>query len=157
MVSRVTWIKPENSHVTLRFLGEVELNRIEEIADVLALVRFPQFVVQPHGIGCFPDLRHPRILWLGIGAGAHECESLARTVDARLVACGIAPRVGMYTCHFTLGRFSAWQKRDLAYLSPETAMDWPSFMVEGMVLWESLLTSSGPIYSERREFPLLDQ
>src|SRR5881628_1816488 len=72
--SSVSWTRPEDFHLTLRFLGDVSSNRLEELTSALAAAAAPQapLTLTVAGLGCFPNSRRPRVLWAGIRDEAGE-------------------------------------------------------------------------------------
>src|SRR5437016_5643430 len=70
----VKWVEPENLHLTLLFLGEVDNREIIDIcrAAQKAIGTMPAFTMSIEGVGCFPNVRRPRTLWVGVGKGADE-------------------------------------------------------------------------------------
>lgn len=103
----VKWVEPENMHVTLLFLGEVDDRELPAVcrASQDALVAYPAFTLSVAGAGCFPNARRPRILWVGIGQGAREVVAVHDALEGPLLDLGCYRREERkYTPHITLGR-----------------------------------------------------
>ena len=83
----VSWVKPENIHITLKFLGEVPEEKINEVfsATEKALVGTRKFTMSLKGMGAFPDLRRPRVIWVGAGSGEKELSSLAERIEEEMM------------------------------------------------------------------------
>ncbi|MEM2874676.1 MAG: RNA 2',3'-cyclic phosphodiesterase [Candidatus Hadarchaeales archaeon] len=143
-------VEPENIHLTLKFLGEVSEERIGDISaaiDRSASGRgiFPAGV---RGIGVFPDLRHVRVIWAGVGTGSERIVEIQRSLDAELQALGFE-RERDFVPHITLARVRSprGKERLAAEVRSMSGMDFGSTEVRSVVLKQSTLTPRGPIYT----------
>lgn len=103
---RINWVKPDNLHLTLKFIGNLppdDLPDIFEAAEQAAEVVAP-FSLEVIGSGAFPDLTHPRVIYAGCGEGAELATELAGNVQEFVTPLGFPPEPRLYTPHFTLGR-----------------------------------------------------
>ena len=102
----VRWVKPEGIHLTLKFLGNVPANRVEEIERALtqACVGFPAFSVSVGGLGCFPNPRRPRVVWVGVQEESGTLARLQKAIEDGLEKLGFAPEGREFHAHLTLGR-----------------------------------------------------
>ena len=102
----MAWVAPDNVHLTLKFLGNVETARLGEIERALAAAAATRaaFDLDIHGLGAFPTRLRPRVLWAGVGAGAAEAAGVAAAVDEALAALGFAREARPFAAHVTLGR-----------------------------------------------------
>lgn len=102
------WVEPGRQHLTLQFLGDevddADLHRICVAIDEAAAA-VPPFAVTYAGVGVFPDLRRPRVVWLGVVEGADDLVRLHETLAARLEPLGFPAEARRYQPHLTLGRF----------------------------------------------------
>ena len=99
------WVRPENLHVTLKFIGEAPSDKLEAIRSALGGVRAGQAVEMDfRGLGFFPNEKHPRVLWANVEASAH-LKSLAAEVDHALEILGVPREQRAFTPHLTLARF----------------------------------------------------
>lgn len=105
-VARVAWVRAENLHVTLRFLGSVDVETLARVEEALAVAtgRPPPFTVTVGGLGVFPTPRAPRVLWAGVTDGGDALRALHGEVETALVARGIPPEGRPFHPHVTLGR-----------------------------------------------------
>ena len=152
----VKWVKPENVHLTLRFLGEVEENRINDIYEVtrLASKGIREFSLRVEHVGAFPTLKRPRVVWVGV-----QSSPVLSTLHSRLEegfhAIGFASEKKPYTPHLTIGRVKG--TRGLEPLTGGLAhASFPpfTFMVGNIKIIESVLKPQGPIYTTIGELPL---
>ncbi len=149
---RVRWAKPENVHLTLRFLGNV---REEVLGDLHAALEevcagHAPFEVELAGLGAFPSARRARVLWTGVGAGFEELGSLAADLDEALSPLGFKREERPYTPHLTLGRVRG---RPVSFDLPPEAGG-PKFQVRHVELVESTLTQGGAAYKTVGTFAL---
>ena len=134
-LARVRWVRREQFHITLKFLGELEQGVIDEVIDALAPMKsFTPFTVELNHIGAFPNLNSPRVLWLGGDKGAVETAGLERESKK-------------FTAHLTLARLkdSVLPEALVKRLGDVPVLSWEC---SKLVLMKSLLTPQGPIYSQ---------
>jgi 2'-5' RNA ligase len=100
------WVSPGSIHLTLKFLGNVPVNQVDEIQQ--AVVRgcegFSPFPVSLEGLGCFPNSRRLRVIWVGVGGDVETLTQLQRSVDSELNRLGFKPEKRGFTPHLTLAR-----------------------------------------------------
>jgi 2'-5' RNA ligase len=146
-------VPPANWHFTLRFLGELESARAEQIAGALAAtVLRPPFGAELAGLGAFPSASRARTLWLGLSRGAAEFSRLAAAVDLALTACGVGTEVRPFSCHLTLARLD--RPADLSRLIAGHPVLPVPFSVEAVMLFRSDLGGGPPRYTALERFPL---
>lgn len=155
----VRWVKPENLHLTLKFLGDVEEHRLSDLfaGTEEALREIHAFRVTFRGLGAFPHLRRPRVFWIGIEQqGAERLKTVQQRIESRLPGLGFPRDTKAFAPHLTLGRVKK-NPRGIAELA--AAVERMSFgpeemSVERVVVMKSVLTPEGPNYSRLREVPL---
>jgi 2'-5' RNA ligase len=149
--AKVSWVKPQNLHLTLKFLDEVRWN---EIADVTRAVEQTARSVEPfeleiRGAGAFPGPGKPRTLWLGTATGSEPLAALHAALEKALKPLGFPKEHRRFAGHLTLGRVrdAGPGTRELGDLIKEHA-DFSAgrFTVEELVVFSSELTPQGPIY-----------
>ncbi|HEU0010634.1 MAG TPA: RNA 2',3'-cyclic phosphodiesterase [Verrucomicrobiae bacterium] len=104
--SSISWTRPENLHLTLRFLGDVPSNRLEDLTAALAAAAAPQVPLKltVADLGCFPNSRRPRILWAGIRDEAGGLRELARRIVVATDSYSSQPAEERFAGHLTLAR-----------------------------------------------------
>lgn len=102
----VAWVGRDNFHLTLKFLGDVDSDRLGAIVSALggAAAGYPSFELRVGGLGAFPSPTRPRVLWVGLDEGATEAMRLAERVDHALAGLGFASETRAFSPHVTLGR-----------------------------------------------------
>jgi RNA 2',3'-cyclic 3'-phosphodiesterase len=142
-------VAPANLHFTLKFLGPIDESKIDPIADALevGVCPFPRFTINAKGLGVFPDLKRPRVLWVGLEGS--ELTSLASTVERVLTPLGFAPEKRVFTPHLTVGRWRQFGDSGKK-LAPELE-SWKSFnfgesTVAAVIFFQSVLKQQGVAY-----------
>ena len=103
--NKARWVRAENLHVTLKFIGNVDAGKLDAIRAALAEVRCDAPVeLRFRGLGFFPNNRRPRVLWAGVEDSPNLAE-LAGEIDARLTKLGIPRETRDFAAHLTLARF----------------------------------------------------
>lgn len=151
----VTWTKPEQLHVTLRFLGDVPVDKLDAILSRLAAVKVAPFVLPLEGVGTFPPNRPPRVLWLGVGSGHPRLFQLRQRLDDALLAAGLQLDVRTFHPHVTLARMTenvASTVADWVHKHRELAA--PPFRVESFDLYASELKPTGAVHTLKQRFAL---
>ncbi len=154
----ILWVPAENVHLTLKFLGEVEYQRIPPLKEALAaaVTTAAPFRLSLNGCGCFPNGRAPRVIWLGVGEGGAETVAVAGAVEQALAPLGYAAETRAFRPHLTIGRVkdeksgvttaSAKVKALAAYAAPAAE-------VSALALIKSTLLPAGAAYDEVARFP----
>ncbi|MFA5161694.1 MAG: RNA 2',3'-cyclic phosphodiesterase [Elusimicrobiales bacterium] len=153
----VKWTAPECMHFTLHFLGEVPAERAVAAAAALdAAEAMPAFPVELSGIGAFPDMANPRVIWLGAGKGAAEMAALSEAAGARLRELGFETDSRPFAAHLTIGRLKGPRGADrLVKMLSEFRTEAVSGMAGRVCLFESRLLPCGPQYGILRAAELL--
>lgn len=153
----VTWTRPDQLHLTLRFLGELPAEKIPPLVDRLATIRIAPFILPIEGLGTFPANRPPRIIWAGVGNGHPRLFQLRQRLDDTLLAAGVELDVRTFHPHATLARCGEAAAPAVAHwLHASREFTAPPFRVESFDLYSSELRPSGAVHSLERQFPLAD-
>jgi 2'-5' RNA ligase len=146
-------VKPENIHITLRFLGNITEDMISRISTELKQIAFKPFSAEIHGVGAFPSPESPRVIWAGIRSGADEARSIFQQVEPRLRDLGFKQESRGFSPHITIGRVrSSRNKRDLVdRLMGLADRDFGILKITCLKLKKSVLTPRGPVYSTLME------
>ncbi len=158
MDADVKWVRPEAIHLTLKFLGSIQPGVVEKIFRALAPVvasREP-FEVCLRGVGCFPNLRNPRVVWVGVDRGKDSLVSLQQEVEEKMAELSFPVEDRPFSPHLTLGRVrSPRGKADLSRaVETRKGQEWGKFQAQEVILFRSELKPSGAVYTKLKEFPL---
>ncbi len=155
-IKGVKLVDPALIHVTMKFLGYVEENRIDEIAEALKKVKVPPFTAHMRSIGGFPNARSPRVIWIGAEPGETFAE-MNRQVEDVLADIGFE-REGRFKPHVTIGRVKfpdPMQKQKLPQLFEKYRdFDAGTMQVDRIYVMKSTLSPKGPKYEALREISL---
>lgn len=146
----VAWVKPENYHLTLKFLGETPDGRLDDIKASLDFVAVSRatFELEMRGMGCFPERGAPRVVWIGTAVGRDALSALARDVETAMEEIGFQREQREFSAHLTIGRMrgprGAERLRRLLTAEAETVFD--RCVVDELRLYKSTLAPGGSIY-----------
>lgn len=146
--SRITWVTTDRLHVTVRFIGNVDADRVDAVRQVLAppLGQAP-FKLTLAGVVMFPPKGPPRVLASGVSDGREPLLAIEHHVSERLARAGIAAEQRPYTPHLTLARVrEAGGLRSAALLENMSETRLGTTAVEAITLFESRLSPKGPTY-----------
>lgn len=150
--AKIKWVEPQNLHLTLKFLGDVEMLEMPQICSAVdeAVAGLPPFDLEAIGAGAFPTPQRPRTIWLGIRSGSESLVALHDAVEEKLAPLGFRREGRRYVPHLTLGRVRSTTpqvSRELAALL-ETHRQYPggSGDVSEVVVMSSELGRDGPVY-----------
>ncbi len=154
----VRWAKHGNVHLTLKFLGDVRLSRIDAIGEAIRDIarQFSPFTMSLAGIGAFPNSLKPRIVWIGIEEGADRLVEMAELVEASMKKLGFPREKRRFRPHLTVGRI----RRLTAPAVMTEALDRSEvgklgeFTIERISFIKSQLDPAGSIYTTLVEAPL---
>jgi 2'-5' RNA ligase len=153
---RLRWVRPENLHVTLKFVGEVEAAKLDGIRSALTAIGLDAPVdLHFRGLGFFPDEKYPRVLWVGLHA-PRNLPVLARDIDRALEGQGIARDERAFTPHLTLARFesSGLHEGLRTAIQKNSEREFGAFQAHEFHLIQSKLKPSGAEYTTLASFPL---
>jgi 2'-5' RNA ligase len=148
----IQWVPPENMHLTLKFLSDIDENETWEICRAIskAVAGMEAFDIECQGAGAFPSNEKPKTLWLGITQGKDELHKLQQAVDDALADLGFRREPPRFNPHLTIGRVKqpGPHLREVTRILNENA-DFSAgvAMVDEVVLFSSDLTPEGPLYS----------
>lgn len=155
----ITWVRPEGIHLTIKFLGEVDEERVSVLTDALDAAKqgVMPFTVKVGRIGAFPDMSRPRVLWAGVD-GKGGLIQLQRNIEDALFKLGFEKETRPFSPHLTLCRIKSFKEGSrLAALALELkgAPD-AEFKVSSYALIKSVLSPKGAEYSIVKRF-ILDE
>lgn len=157
----VRWVPPGNIHLTLRFLGEVSPDRVGEIGVLLsaAAARHRPFTLTARGLGAFPSLRRPRVIWVGIGPpeSIGPLEALRGDLEDGFASLGFGREGRPFRPHLTIGRVR--DRRGGRRVDPGRGLEGVAFhaspfSVDAVDLMESRLEPAGATYHRLCRAPL---
>ena len=152
----VRWVKAQNIHITLKFLGEIEKNLlqqvVEELFPLVNLVKHFELVVS--GFGSFPSAKNPRVFWLGLEPDIkNSLYTLYQWIDKNLESLGFNREKRRFSPHLTVGRIKKPQNfKKLYHFIERNQFPKCIFKVDKIVLMRSELNVTGAIYTPIEEY-----
>lgn len=157
----VRWVRPEGVHLTLKFLGDTLTEKIPPIKQALAAVarHAPACAFTVAGLGCFPNPRRPRVVWVGVQEPSGRLAALQDAIEEALAPLGYEPEGRGFTPHLTLGRVGRKTPRsDAAQVGEIVTAATVALLAEvpadRFALIRSVLKPTGAEYTTLEEFPL---
>ena len=146
-------VEGENIHITLKFLGEIPESRTAQVAELVKGISFKAFTLDFHGVGVFPALSRPSVVWAGVSGEASEMLAVFTELERGLRGLGFEPERRPFKPHVTLCRVRSGRNRDRLAQAIEMMKDevFGPLMVEHIRFKKSTLTRSGPIYTTLAE------
>ena len=155
---KVSWERGAKLHVTIKFFGDVEAGRVEQLSPAARRVaaRHAPFTPTLEGCGVFPSRRRPHVLWLGLAGDSGGLDALRRDLEAECAREGFARDPRAFHPHITIARLRSADAdaRRLASLHAETGFAPVEFPVEEFVLMRSELGPGGSVYTPLARFEL---
>jgi 2'-5' RNA ligase len=148
--AQVSFTKPSNIHLTLKFLGDVAASRIKDVeaAVRLATAKVAEFEIEIGGAGCFPNTRNPRVLWLGLTALPEALGRLQRLIEDELDAEGFPRDQKRFSPHLTIGRVrSPARAREAAERLIAEGFEAEKFLAREVIVMRSDLRPTGSLYT----------
>jgi len=154
-------VKPGNIHLTLKFLGDIDPLDIDNIAGAMddAAREIAPFTLRVGGIGFFPGIKRPRVVWVGLGGDSQILFDLQRKLEDRLASAGFPKEKRAFKAHLTLGRIRDAVHHDTAGRAIQhfTRPAGQHFTADRIILFKSDLKPTGAEYSKLKETKLWNE
>jgi 2'-5' RNA ligase len=148
------WLPPEQLHLTVRFIGEVDGVLYGDIKNILDEISLASFSMQLKGVGYFPPRGTPRVLWVGLETN-EPLHALRKKIDTALVKIGVDPERRKFSPHITLARLKNTPIQKIAnFLAGNGLFRQEPFQVQDFKLYSSTLTRKGAIHTVERIYSL---
>jgi len=151
------WVAPEQMHLTVRFIGEVDGALFHDIKETLEGISYGPFSLHLKGVGFFPPRGAPRVLWVGLEK-SEPLQALKKKIDLALFRVGVEPDNRKFSPHITLARLKNSPVQKIAnFLSGNGLFSQEPFQVEDFKLYSSILSSKGAYHKVERVYSSTDQ
>jgi 2'-5' RNA ligase len=157
-VTRVSWVKTKNLHLTLKFLGDIvetDIPKIKTSIEEIALST-KSFTLESSEIGAFPNFRRPKIFWVGIKDPTVTLLTMQQKLEQVLVSKGFAPSEKNFSPHLTIGRVKEGTGQDIVSKINKIEFLPESFPVKDIILMRSDLGPTEAVYSKLAVIKLND-
>lgn len=150
------WVRPQNIHLTLKFLGDINPDDVDRIGDALngTVADISGLRLSVRGIGVFPGIKRPRVIWVGLGGDLQELFALQSGIEAGLDAIGFPKEKRGFKAHLTLGRIKQAVKPDVIrqMMRQYAGLSSEEFNCDHVTLFKSDLKPSGAVYTLLKKF-----
>ncbi len=147
-------VENENLHITLRFLGQIPVSLVDEIYNnVLARLALKRFKIRLVGLGAFPSITRPRVVWVGVREGGDILQEIYGEIERGLRRLGFKPEREQFVPHVTLARIKGSRNIEklVRLLQEYSEFEIGEIVVDSVRLKQSILTPRGPIYRTLKE------
>jgi 2'-5' RNA ligase len=161
--ARLRWVPVENMHLTLKFIGDIAVDKVPSIIEILKTqsAPFAPFDLSVDGLGAFPNLQRARVIWVGVNA-ARPLYDFQRDIESSLADLGFTPESRAFSPHLTLARLrgharSADLDRIRGVLAATPKPSPTKGIADKITLFSSELKPSGSVYNALSRFLLSGQ
>ena len=155
---RARWVRPENIHLTLKFLGDINPDHIDKIGAAMAgaAIEFPPVTLTVRGIGVFPGIKRPRVIWMGLGGDIRSLLALQSRLEQELAEAEFPKDKRSFKAHLTLGRLKQSVNPAVIrqMISEYATLSSDEFVCNQVILFKSDLKPSGAVYSKLKQTKL---
>lgn len=146
-------VEPKNIHITIRFLGSINPEMVDKIYEAMKKVKFTSFNVVLNGLGVFPTVNYPRVVWAGITIGADQLKSIFEQLEPQIHELGFAPEPEGFNPHLTIARVrsGANKQRLVDFITRHREYEFGSIKANCLRLKKSQLSPNGPTYTTLKE------
>jgi len=153
---RISWTKPDNIHLTLKFLGDIEESKTKSIGESLTIATkelqpFNFFVKE---LGVFPNFRRPRVLWVGINNPGNELNNIHSKIEQQLNQLGFQKEKKRFNPHLTIGRVKSQVSDQFIERFKTVKFDGNEVKVAEIIFMKSQIHPKGAIYTPLRKIRL---
>jgi 2'-5' RNA ligase len=154
----IKWVRPGSIHLTLKFLGAVPKETLEKFSLAVSpvILREEPFDLRLQGVGCFPSIKNPRVLWVGIDRGCEKVSFLQEAIEKETAGLSLPSERRPFKPHLTIGRVRSLKSKGLLAraVANKQETEIGVFQARETVLFQSELTPAGAIYTKIRIFPM---
>jgi 2'-5' RNA ligase len=152
---RAKWVRPENIHLTLKFLGNINPGDIDKIGRAMkdAVDNFVAIDLVVRGVGVFPGIKRPRVIWVGLGGQTQLLFAMQRMLEDNLTALDFEKEKRPFKGHLTLGRFRQTVEPDTIrqIMQKYANLSSEEFTASRIILFKSDLKPTGAVYSQLQQ------
>ncbi|MBI5184852.1 MAG: RNA 2',3'-cyclic phosphodiesterase [Nitrospinae bacterium] len=154
----ISWVQPQNVHLTIKFLGNVEEEKIGPIGKALekAIGGARAFSMNINEVGVFPNIKFPRVIWMGVDEPTRTLINLENRISAEMETLGFPKEEKKFTPHITLGRIKSHKGKNklMEIIQSQRMLYCDEALVEDVKLYKSELKPTGAVHSVLASFSL---
>jgi len=146
-------VAPQNIHITTRFLGDISPGMVDNVYEAMKNVKFTPFTIKLCGLGVFPSLNYPRVVWAGMTEGVEQFKSIFTQLEPQIRTLGFKADAYGFSPHLTIARVrSGRNKKALGeFVTKKADFEFGIIKADCLRLKRSQLSPKGPTYSTLRE------
>jgi len=155
---KISWVKPENLHLTLKFLGEISFEQLNNINQIIAEIAktITDFKIKLESLGVFPNAACARIIWIGTDQMPKALEQIFEQLETKLAEVGIPKEQRPFCAHITIGRIKhhlipSVLEQGIEQIKNDVVYEDLKFNTRGITLFQSTLGRQGPTYTVLKE------
>lgn len=155
--AEVRWEQPEKLHITLKFLGETSEDLLPQIVLLLEGVaeKTSPFTIKYSGLGCFPNIHEPRIVWVGVDDITDKIQPLVASIETEMASIGLEKEIKAFHPHVTIGRMKSRKNMSTLLRTMESiTLESQPMSITEIVLIKSELKPAGSIHTIMQQFSL---
>ena len=145
------WVRPENIHITLKFLGEINPAVIEKTGNVLRETagEYTPIKLKAKGMGVFPGIKRPRVIWAGLSEQTGKLIEMQKTLEENLEISGFPRETRAFKAHLTIGRIKGRSdpNKILNAIQESSHFMTVTFNIDRITLFKSELKPTGAVYT----------
>ncbi len=149
---KIRWVRQENIHLTLKFLGNIKETDIEKVKNVIfqSVGEYSQIPLKAKGVGVFPGIKRPRVIWIGISGRINPLFELQKKLEEDLEEIGFPKEGRSFKAHLTIGRVkNRMDPRKLGDTLKEfSGFESEEFVADRIILFKSDLKPAGAVYTK---------
>ena len=147
-------VAPQNIHVTIRFLGDISPGMVEKVYEAIKTVKLTPFAIQVRGLGVFPSLNYPRVVWAGMADGVEQLRSIFTQLEPQIRALGFPADAYGFSPHLTIARVRTGKNKErlAEFVTKKCDFEFGIIKANCLRLKRSQLSPKGPTYSTIKEF-----
>ncbi len=147
-------VEPKNIHITVRFLGAMNPDMVDKVYEVMKKINFIPFNIQLQGLGVFPTVNYPRVVWAGITLGAKQLTSIFEQLEPMVHELGFAPEPNGFNPHLTIARVRSGtnKQRLVDFVTRQSEYEFGNIKATCLRLKRSQLSEMGPTYTTLKEY-----
>ena len=151
----VRWVRPKNIHLTLKFLGNINKDDAQKVGAAIfkSAADYAPIFLAAKGIGAFPGINRPRVLWIGISGQIDVLIQLQKSLDDKLGKIGFSKENRPFKGHLTLARVKGQinQAKLINAIKKYGELESEPFIADNIILFKSDLKSTGAVYTKLME------
>jgi len=148
----IRWVRPENIHLTLKFLGDIRPEAVDSISRTLSesVRNYDPISLSAKGGGAFPGIKNPRVIWAGLSGQILQLKALQQALEENLAVLGFEKEKRSFKGHLTLGRTKGSVDPVKLNAALNAVMDFETepFLADQITLFQSDLQPTGPVYTK---------